>query len=158
MREAYASGGRKRSFERLLAHLQRGDTKRCDKDVGGCGTPARVQHQLMHAPEVFTISLAWDTTQAAEDEVAATMKARLRVQLACSGAGADASRDVQALRPTLQPAKVYNSASSSISASDEYELRAMVCYYGNHYAAYARTDADADNRCAWLRWKRLAVF
>jgi hypothetical protein len=79
------------------------------------------------------------------------MKARLRLHSARTSAGADAPRDVQALRPTLQPAKVYNSASSSVSASDEYELRAMVCYYGSHYAAYARTDADADNRCAWLR-------
>ena len=56
---------------------------------------------------------------------------------------------MQALRPTLRPAEVYDSASTAVGASDEYELRAIVYYYGSHYAAYARTDADADNRCAW---------
>jgi hypothetical protein len=94
LREAYASSGRSgrsggRSFERLLASLQRGDTKGCDKDVGGCGAPARIEHELLQAPEVFTISLAWDTSQAAEDDVAATMKARGARAAMCQ-AGRDA--------------------------------------------------------------------
>jgi hypothetical protein len=35
-----------------------------------------VRHDLEAPPDVFTISLAWDTAQAAEDVVAATMKVR----------------------------------------------------------------------------------
>jgi hypothetical protein len=79
LREANATAeaqGLRMSFEELLSQLQGGDVKRCDKDVGGCGAAACVRHDLEAPPDVFTISLAWDTAQAAEDVVAATMKVR----------------------------------------------------------------------------------
>jgi hypothetical protein len=120
---AAAAQGLRLSFEELLAQLQAGDVKRCDKDVGGCGAAARVRHDLEAPPTVFTISLAWDAAQAAEDVVAATMKA---------------------LRPELRPELVFDNPPRQ-EATGLYELRAMVCYYGSHYAAYARTD-DPDAR------------
>ena len=121
LRDAHAAAaaqGLRLSFEELLAQLQAGDVKRCDKDVGGCGAAARVRHNLEAPPRVFTISLAWDAAQAAEDVVAATMAA---------------------LQPELRPELVFDNAPRHNEASI-YELRAMVCYYGSHYAAYARTD------------------
>ena len=83
-------GDMKMSLEELLAQLQGGDVKRCDKDVGGCGAAARVRHDLVAPPSVFTISLAWDTAQAthraAQADVAAAkaavQQARLNLEYA----------------------------------------------------------------------------
>ena len=47
------------------------------------------------------------------------------------------TRNAQALRPELRPALVFDNRPRD---APRYELRAMVCYYGSHYAAYARTD------------------
>ena len=146
LRDAHAAAatqGLRLSFEELLAQLQGGDVKRCDKDVGGCGAAARVRHNLEAPPTVFTISLAWDAAQAAEDVVAATMKA---------------------LQPELRPELMFDNPPRH-EAAGVYELRAMVCYYGSHYAAYVRTDGPdtqsylptkcvaLPHRCAaLLRW------
>jgi hypothetical protein len=67
-------------------------------------------------------------------------------------------RAAQALRPELQPTKVFDNPPRNAA---RYELRAMVCYYGSHYAAYARTDDPdvTDSRCARRRaCARLRVF
>jgi len=136
-----AAEGLRMSFEELLAQLQGGDTKRCDKDVGGCGAAAQVRHNLEQPPTVFTISLAWDTAQAPEEVVAATMKARARsLRLA---AGSDRAARAQALRPELRPQQAFDNA--PIGEARLYSLRAMVCYYGSHYAAYARVDTPDAN-------------
>jgi hypothetical protein len=63
------------SFEDALSRLQSG-TKGCDVDVGGCGAPAPIVHALDRPPAVYTISLAWEAAQAAQEDVAATLKAR----------------------------------------------------------------------------------
>jgi len=63
-------------------------------------------------------------------------------------------RIAQALQPELCPEQVFDDAPPS---SASYELRAMVCYYGSHYAAYARTDEPADSRCALCRAVRRAL-
>ena len=143
LRDAHAAAeaqGLRLSFEELLAQLQAGDVKRCDKDVGGCGAAARVRHNLEAPPRVFTISLAWDAAQAAEEVVAATMKA---------------------LQPELRPELVFDNQ-PRYNEAGVYALRAMVCYYGSHYAAYARTDeADTQSflptKCVALR-RHCAVF
>ena len=143
LRDAHAAAeaqGLRLSFEELLAQLQAGDVKRCDKDVGGCGAAARVRHNLEAPPRVFTISLAWDAAQAAEEVVAATMKA---------------------LQPELRPELVFDNQ-PRYNEAGVYALRAMVCYYGSHYAAYARTD-EADTlsflptKCVALR-RRCALL
>jgi hypothetical protein len=109
--------------ELLLSRLMAADAKPCDKDKGGCGMPAPTRHELARAPAVFTLSLAWDTATAAEEEVAATMKA---------------------LSTRLHPQRVYGGEDAAhapgADADVPYELRAMVCYYGSHYASFARTD------------------
>jgi hypothetical protein len=43
----------------------------------------------------------------------------------------------QALGTTLRPEVVYGGRETR-----SYELRALVCYYGSHYASFARTDVD----------------
>ena len=64
------------SLEDVLAGLIGSDTKGCDRDLRGCGRQMPVTFQLMRLPQVFTISLAWDTAQASEVEVAETMQVR----------------------------------------------------------------------------------
>lgn len=64
------------SLEDVLAGLMGSDTKGCDRDLRGCGRQMPVTFQLMRLPQVFTISLAWETAQASEVEVAETMQAR----------------------------------------------------------------------------------
>jgi hypothetical protein len=71
------------SFEELLSQLQHG-TKGCDTDRGGCGLPAPVTHALDALPSVYTLSLVWDTAQASEADVAATLQARLVLRLCCA--------------------------------------------------------------------------
>ncbi len=44
----------------------------------------------------------------------------------------------QALGTTLRPELIYCNGRRDDAAS--YELRAVVCYYGSHYASFARTD------------------
>jgi hypothetical protein len=75
LRTVHLSGAT-RSFETLLRAVQSGDSKSCDKDAGGCGKLCPVLHGLEQPPEVFTVSLAWDSAQAGEEEVATTLKAR----------------------------------------------------------------------------------
>jgi hypothetical protein len=145
LRAAHAAAppGAARAFEALLARLQEG-SKGCDKDAGGCGAPAPLAHVLERAPSVYTISLSWDTAQAPEAEVAATMAAlgtALRPELLYYGG--DKKRDADGARA--------------------YELRAMVCYYGSHYASFARTDEHATvfgappPAPAWTRFDDAAV-
>jgi hypothetical protein len=74
LRELYL-GRTANSFEDALSRLQSG-TKGCDKDKHGCGAPAPVMHVLDRPPSVYTISLAWEAAQAAQEDVAATLKAR----------------------------------------------------------------------------------
>jgi hypothetical protein len=48
---------------------------------------------------------------------------------------------LQALDTTLRPELIY--ANGRRAEADAYELRAIVCYYGSHYASFARTDEAA---------------
>jgi hypothetical protein len=133
-------------LETLLHGLLSGDTKRCDRDERGCGQEAPIRHSLSRAPSVFTISLAWDTAQASEAEVAATMAA---------------------LGTTLRPERVFRGAASSgrqaaaAHAPPPFELRALVCYYGSHYASFARTDEPLVGfeapPAAWTRFDDASV-
>jgi hypothetical protein len=47
--------------------------------VGGCGKRINISYTLERQPSVFTISLAWETSQADEEEVTATLMARARL-------------------------------------------------------------------------------
>ena len=107
------------SFEQRLASILGEDCTGCDTDVGGCGRPTPISHALTRQPEVFTISLAWESNAASEEEVATTLAA---------------------LSPVLQPLRVYASSEAPPEGALKYELRGMVCYYGSHYASFVRTD------------------
>jgi hypothetical protein len=57
-------------------------------------------------------------------------------------------RAPQALRTTLQPELMYvNGRRRGAAAAGRYALRALLCFCGSHYAAYARTDGS-DDACA----------
>ena len=71
------------SFEDLLSQLQHG-SKGCDTDKGGCGKPAPLIHVLDALPSVYTLSLVWDTAQASEADVAATLQARCVLRGCCA--------------------------------------------------------------------------
>jgi hypothetical protein len=76
LRAAHAANARS-SFEERLAGILSEDCKGCDPDVGGCGKRSNVSYTLERQLPVFTISLAWETSQADEEEVTATLKARV---------------------------------------------------------------------------------
>ena len=119
------------SFEDTLHHIITSDTKGCDTDFGGCGEQKNLEHELVRAPKVFTIALSWDTGQASEADVQDTMAA---------------------LPEVIHPMKIYRTLgpASQLDAGPDvpYQLRAMVCYYGSHYACYARDD----ERPVWTRY------
>ena len=52
---------------RMLKNLESQNRKKCDKDLGGCdalGVPFR---QLLNAPAVFTMLVAWEENVSGED-------------------------------------------------------------------------------------------
>jgi len=122
------------SFEQRLARLFGDDKKGCDKDVGGCGAPMPISHALTSLGQVFTISLSWDTATAPERDVAETMAA---------------------LSTRVNPFAVFDP--DSPAAAREYELRAMVCYYGAHYACFTRTDEAGGAGAVWTRFDDATV-
>jgi hypothetical protein len=120
LRDAAAAAPRGTALDGLLHGLLSCDTKPCGGG-GFCGE-APIRHLLMRNPEVFTISLAWDTAAAPEAQIAATMAA---------------------LGMTLRPGCVYDGPAQQAEeahAAPLHELRALVCYCGGHYASFARTD------------------
>jgi len=125
-----------RALEKRLAGLLAAEsvTKKCDEDAGGCGAAAPAEHALLFCPKVFTLSLTWDTASASEAEVLATMGA---------------------LGESLRPARVYPASDALPASAKEavYDARALVCYYGSHYACFTRGQADA----LWTRFDDAAV-
>jgi hypothetical protein len=109
LRAVAAAPPRGATFESLLHSLLSGGTKCCDRDERGCGLEAPNHHLLLRCPEVFTISVAWDTAAAPEAEVAATMAA---------------------LGTSLRPELVYSDISWQLVVPP-FELRALVCYESN---------------------------
>jgi len=53
----------------------------------------------------------------------------------------------QALSEVLHPSRVYRGGEQA-EEPPRYELRALVCYYGSHYACFVRTEEAASQRCA----------
>ena len=66
---------------------------------------------------------------------------------------------LQALSTTLHPARLYANGAADAGA---YELRAVICFYGSHYASFARTDepgvfAFMPSSPVWTRFDDAAV-
>ena len=112
-------------LEERLAFLLAEESKSCDTDYRGCGKQTPICHSLDRVPEVFTISLGWDSSTASEAEVGATLRA---------------------LAPTIFPQLVYRGTPPPLERA-MFELRAMVCYYGSHYVSIVRT-SEAFQGCA----------
>jgi len=161
-------GGILSPFESRLAQLLGADCKGCDKERGGCGSLRPPEHTLLQLPHgaplvlagssphyltptraVFTLSLTWDTAQAAQADVAATMAN---------------------VEPSLRPARIFRGdgegrahwlgedgywGAAPVKAADAvFDLRAIVCYYGAHYACFCRTE---EGRGPWTRFDDATV-
>jgi hypothetical protein len=74
-----------------------------------------------------------------------------------------ACRTLQALSDSLRPRCVYRDARQPLAECESYQLRALVCYYGSHYASFVRTDepdpfaASAPETCGAALRARCAV-
>lgn len=129
------------AFERRLAGLMSTDTKSCDAEAGGCGRSVPQTFSLRRPPKVFTLSLKWEAATATEAAVEATMGS---------------------IGTTLYLSRVFRgrdggTASEHPLRDDEspMELRALVCFYGSHYCALARTDEAAG--AVWARFDDASV-
>jgi hypothetical protein len=143
LRAAAAAAPRRATLEALLHRALGGETKRCERGERGCGRAAPIRHWLSRRPNVFTLSIAWDTAAAPEAQVAATMAA---------------------LRTTLRLDRVYSGAvRTEEQAEDEaakppYELRAMlVRHRGAQYSSFARTDEGPSAPAVWTRFGDASV-
>jgi hypothetical protein len=143
LREAALPASPPASFEARLAQLMAA-TKSCDRDppVLGCGAPTPVSFRLDAAPRVYTLSLAWPTDRASGEEVAATFAA---------------------LGTSLHPSRVYCEQPGAMPSPPllppparppRYDLRALVCFYGAHYLAFARARGGGPG---WTRFDDGAV-
>ena len=128
---AYADGVD--SMESAMRHIDGSDAKPCDVDAGGCGAMNGIEHALAadgvqrKSPAIFCVALAWESASATSDQVAETLA------------------NVQT---TLNLAEVYERAPRDAGT---YHLRCAMCYYGEHYAAFAVTDAGRfDGHERWM--------
>ena len=128
---AYADGVD--SMESAMRHIDGSDAKPCDVDAGGCGAMNGIEHALAadgvqrKSPAIFCVALAWESASATSDQVAETLA------------------NVQT---TLNLAEVYERARPDAGM---YHLRCAMCYYGEHYAAFAVTDAGRfDGHERWM--------
>ena len=97
----------------LLRAIEAQQPKSCDSDVGGCGAPSPPTHVLQgHPPRVFSLQLAWETSQVAPADISATL------------AAVEDSLDLGELYRGLEP------------GAHRYRLCSMVAYYGAHYQAF----------------------
>ena len=142
-------------FESRLARLLEMDQKGCDKDLKppGCGRKLPVEHTAKRLPVVFTLSLTWDTATAPEKEVMETMRAlddKLRPARIFRGREAGFCRSVWAWVSSDGEGGGQIVADAQEAKDASYSLRAMVCYYGAHYATFARTGDDGGG--PWARF------
>ncbi|MEW5304043.1 MAG: hypothetical protein WDW36_006678 [Sanguina aurantia] len=88
--------------------------KFCDTDIGGCNLPAAPRKTLERLPQVLTLLLAWEENVTADD---------IRETMAI-------------VKETCRAGDIYPGPGTCPPGPDEYALRAMFCYYGQHYHAF----------------------
>ena len=114
------------TMEDAMRHIDGSDAKACDRDVGGCGVMNSIKHALGGAgggdaaPRMFCLGLAWDSASVEKEQIVATLRH---------------------VSTTLDLGQVYERVPKTTPA---YALRCVMCYYGEHYAAFARADDDDD--------------
>jgi len=121
------------SMESAMRHIDGSDAKPCDVDAGGCGAMNGIKHALCvdgtnrKSPAIFCVALAWESASATSEQVAETLA------------------NVQT---TLNLAQIFERAPADAGT---YHLRCAMCYYGEHYAAFAVTDAGRfDGHERWM--------
>ena len=115
-------------MEAAMRHIDGSDAKPCDEDEGGCGAMNGISHDIAGAalPEMFCVALTWDTASPERATVTETLGN---------------------VSTALDLAKVFEKMPAG---GTEYRLRCVMCYYGEHYAAFAVSDAGAGGRERWL--------
>ncbi|KAL4433789.1 hypothetical protein ABPG75_000230 [Micractinium tetrahymenae] len=119
----------RRSMGQLFKQLESLHQKSCDKDLDGCGAKNNVSCRLTSSPQVFAVQLAWESHREEPQSIAATL------------AAIDEKVDLADVYLGVQPGRM------------RYQLRSMVCYYGQHYSALVW----ADDLGAWLMFDDAAV-
>lgn len=93
------------------------DFRSCRKPDESCGGDcAEVVHELVMAPQVFTINIAWDNSQADVDSIRSFMDT------------IDREMDVMSL---------FSNGPKDFKIG-KYALRAFIAYYGKHYIAFCK--------------------
>eukprot|EP00887_Chlorella_sp_A99_P005108 scaffold25.g5108.t1 len=127
----------------ILRSIEDSTQKSCDTDVGGCGRRAPVGHDLLRAPGVFTLQLAWESCREDPRDIRATMQ-QVHAEVrdgGRAGRGREAGR-MGAVRIDMR--EVYGGE----AARHRYRLRCMACYYGSHYSAFVLVQVSG----AGQRW------
>mmetsp|Transcript_6031 Transcript_6031/g.17259 ORF Transcript_6031/g.17259 Transcript_6031/m.17259 type:complete len:957 (-) Transcript_6031:564-3434(-) len=120
---AKESPDRPRTLGTRLRDIDDSVYKTCDTDLGGCGNLKQVQRVVDkgHVPSVISLEVGWASMSEAPSDIRATM---------------------DAIDNYLDPAEVYK----AVEPADK-RLRAMVCYYGQHYMAYVQPKGQKEWTC-----------
>lgn len=131
------------TMEAAMRHIDGSDAKPCDTDVGGCGTMNVMTHTLGTAPSaptgykaaavngvgkrgrggpmIFCMSLLWESASVEREMIAETLRN---------------------ISTTIDLAAVYDKFPAGRGGL-KYKLRCVMCYYGEHYAAFAISEVGA---------------
>ena len=137
--EAFLKGKNATRFARAIRAVDARDEKSCDADAGGCGRRQPLTHAVVRAngtPETFCVALTWETANADAATVRETVanvdeRVSLRLAFGDEAAGPDASA---ARKKTTE---AYD--------SESYALKCVLCYYGEHYCAFATEDTETSS-------------
>ncbi|KAJ6734777.1 UBIQUITIN SPECIFIC PROTEINASE [Salix purpurea] len=99
------------SFDELMKLLLMDDRSTCNRDVGGCGKPNRIQFILRTPPQVFVCVLSMQTAQESREDIRDTLTAL------------DTEVDIGDVYLGLGP-------------GNGYCLASMVCYGELHYVSF----------------------
>ena len=114
-------------FARAMRAVDARDEKSCDVDAGGCGRAQPLTHAVVRAngtPESLCVALTWETADADAALVRETV------------ANVD---EVVSLRVAFEDAEDADAG----DAGESYALQCVLCYYGEHYCAFA-ISSDAE--------------
>jgi len=103
------------SFGDLLLKASQMDRRFCI-NKGFCTNLCPITHYLISLPEVFTVSIVWNSPNPSLEDIELVMQMIDNTRL-----------DINRL--FRRPRKISN-------RENPYQLRGMVCYYGRHYNAY----------------------
>ena len=134
-----AKGKNATRFARAIRAVDARDEKSCNADAGGCGRRQPLTHAVVRAngtPETFCVALTWETANADAATVRETVanvdeRVSLRLAFGDEAAGPDASA---ARKKTTE---AYD--------SELYALKCVLCYYGEHYCAFATEDTETSS-------------